>query len=335
MARRALIAAVHVLLALGLSSCTPDFEDPWLVKDLRILGINATPPEQILRLDSGDVTTIPAEELLAAALEQLLPVDLELLVADPRDPEREVQWEVWACTPEEGFCDGAALEKRLGSGRTPPSEIRFTLLPDAELLLASLEADPFRGFGGLPVIVEFRVIDDVATAEGGETFTVAGFKRVVYTFPLPYSPVPAAKTPNSNPAIEQIKGNDQTIDLSVSLEVTRGSELVLEPVPTEDSKETYIVVTAENAFQVPEGEPQLGEEELQEFLGYSFFTTVGELSHGTTGGRPLPFLENDKIDDITSTWTVPDEAGEATLWVVLRDDRGGASWQSIRVTIIP
>lgn len=334
MARRGVIA-VHVLLALGLWGCTPDFEDPWLVKDLRILGINATPPEQILRLESGDVTTAPREEVLAAALEQLVPVDLQLLAVDPRDPDREVAWEVWACTPEEGFCDGAALEKRLASGRTLPGEIRHSLLPDPELLLASLEADPFRGFGGLPVIVEFRVVDDGSTAEGGETFTVAGFKRVVYTFPLPYSPVPEAKSPNNNPAIEQIKANDQSVDLSAPLEVTRGSEIVLEPVPTEGSKETYIVVTAENPFNVAGGESQFGEEQLEEFLGYSFFTTVGKLSHGTTGGKPLPFVENEKIDDITSTWTVPDEPGEATLWVVIRDDRGGAGWESIRVTIVP
>ena len=35
----------------------------------------------------------------------------------------------------------------------------------------------------------------------------------------------------------------------------------------------------------------------------------------------------------TNTWTAPSTAGTVTLWVVLRDSRGGIGWKSYRVAV--
>lgn len=325
---RAAVVAIMVAMLSALSlGCTPDFEKVWLVQDLRVLAIKADPPEQIIRPAqlpvSNDPTTIA--EVLA---EQLRPIALNVLAVDPRDAVREVAWEVWACTPEESFCDGASLEQRLYGATTRLDQIRYEFTPTPELLLASFQADPMRGFGGLPIVVEFRMADD--------EFTVRAFKRVVITFPLPYSPVPDTKQPNENPRLESIEGNGETLDLRVTQQVDAETEFVLQPVPTEDSKQSYVVVAAEDPLNITASDG-LSVVELEEYLSYDFYTTGGHLSHATTGGKPLPFYEDKKVYETTSKWkaslaahTTADQL--AKIWIVIRDDRGGVNWTSLDVT---
>jgi hypothetical protein len=67
-------------------------------------------------------------------------------------------------------------------------------------------------------------------------------------------------------------------------------------------------------------------EDRTELLRVSWFATAGELATDVTevaGGDT----------SATQTWTAPMSAGPAHLWVVLRDDRGGSSWQHLSVNV--
>lgn len=53
--------------------------------------------------------------------------------------------------------------------------------------------------------------------------------------------------------------------------------------------------------------------ERREVLAASWFITAGALA-------------SDRTATPSNTWTAPDASGEVHLWMVLRDDRGGAAW---------
>ena len=56
--------------------------------------------------------------------------------------------------------------------------------------------------------------------------------------------------------------------------------------------------------------------ELEEELRASFFTNAGKLD------RDVLDLEADTVD---VGWSLPETAGEATVWIVVRDSRGGVA----------
>lgn len=67
----------------------------------------------------------------------------------------------------------------------------------------------------------------------------------------------------------------------------------------------------------------------REAIRVSWFTTAGALDTDTGG------LAEDEAErsDTENAWTAPSEAGEARIWLVVRDDRGGVGWQSYRVRV--
>ncbi|MBK8480192.1 MAG: hypothetical protein IPL40_03285 [Proteobacteria bacterium] len=341
--RRRGIVLAGVLAGAGLAACTPDFEEPWAVRDLRLLALQAEPPELLYR-------ELPPELLSAGdGAAPVDPIRLRALAADPREPGREVEWEIWACTPEASGCreaerrwpvaiDAAGRCQPLAEDAAPPRQrsrldaITCDFVPTIASLLASLEADPYRGFGGLPLVVELRLFD------GSQL--VPAFKRLVYTVPLPYSPVPAAKQANRNPELVaiEIDGARWTRDRLATERprVGAGAERELLPIVAEGAKESYLVLTTGAAGERAElgGDPPV--QELEEALSYEFYATAGELSHGRTGGRGSTFIIDKKVDDLTSRWTAPTPAPSATptLWIVVRDDRGGSSWLSFSVEVV-
>jgi hypothetical protein len=261
-------------LALLTSACTPDFEEPGKVIDLRFLSISAEPPEQLLWRDP---LTIPPEVgawLLTAlgggadpsalcrsggtpppaTIPGMVPVRITPLLVDPRIPEAErttraFDYEVWACSAGDSSCtetDGYRV--KLDSGKAPLGQISYDFVPDGELFRFALCEDSFLGFGGLPIFVELRVFD----AESDRW--IAGAKRVAYTFWLPYSPIPTGKQANTNPEFEQVEltikdkdDNDvrklKLADLAgAPLTLRRDEKLVLDPQVTDASKESYAQV---------------------------------------------------------------------------------------------
>ncbi|MCA9666809.1 MAG: hypothetical protein KC503_14515 [Myxococcales bacterium] len=290
------LLVLGALLVAG--ACTPDFEDPWLVKDLRILAIAADPPEVLV-----PIGPLPA---------QAPKVNVRTLVVDPRKAaDATVRWWVRACSADEDNCDDAAYAEDIVAPKTTRLDaIQFEVVASLELITKSLENDIFRGFGGVPVLVELHIDDP----DGPE---VIGLKRLVYGVIDP-----PQKVGNKNPVLDVIKADDAPI--AAKVEAKAGDKVVFLPEPVDTSKEKYVVRTFTG-----------GERTLDEYLSYFFFVTSGALSHERTGGKPNQFVENKKVEDITSEWTAPEEPGSGTLWVVVRDDRGGATWTAVPYEVTP
>jgi hypothetical protein len=68
----------------------------------------------------------------------------------------------------------------------------------------------------------------------------------------------------------------------------------------------------------------------REAIRASWFVTGGELAAGHTGRA-----EDDRATTTDNRWTAPSTPGPAHLWIVLRDDRGGAGWASFRFEVTP
>jgi hypothetical protein len=66
----------------------------------------------------------------------------------------------------------------------------------------------------------------------------------------------------------------------------------------------------------------------REALRVAWYATAGTFDLTSTGRAAS---ERDATSD--NTWTAPDEPGPATIWVVLRDDRGGASWRALTIDV--
>ena len=72
-----------------------------------------------------------------------------------------------------------------------------------------------------------------------------------------------------------------------------------------------------------------GIEDRREGILVTWYSTAGAFSE-----RRVGVAETDPDAAHTkTTWTAPATPGEETLWAVIRDDRGGVSWQSYRVRV--
>jgi hypothetical protein len=327
--RHAATMAVALMLGTG---CTPDFDDVWQVKDLRILAIKADPPEVLARgQDALGATSFP-------------PVEITTLVVDPRlDPQKGARtWHLAACTPEERTCVDAHRSVVVAAGRTPLDQIKgtFTLTPD--LLQAAIQKDNLRGFGGVPIHLHLRIWDPELVEP------VEAIKRLVYgvsDFPVQVPPAEGTlggacrggkecdaglscdsgqciRVPNQNPALEKITADGKPIP-DQDWEVAAGEVVKLLPAAREGDDEPYWV----NTFTG-------GTRKLDEYVSYAFFVTSGKLKNATTGGPPTVFAKKKSVEDLSSEWT-PLETGDATLWVIVRDDRGGVSWTSHQARVTP
>lgn len=66
----------------------------------------------------------------------------------------------------------------------------------------------------------------------------------------------------------------------------------------------------------------------REALAVAWYATDGRFRDAQTG-----VAEQDDARVVDNAWIAPDEPGEAVLWLVARDDRGGASWVERRVVV--
>lgn len=68
--------------------------------------------------------------------------------------------------------------------------------------------------------------------------------------------------------------------------------------------------------------------EQREAISLAWYATAGTFLAARTG------REGDDLATSTDNpWTAPDEPGPVTLWVVIRDDRGGVAWRTVNITV--
>jgi hypothetical protein len=66
----------------------------------------------------------------------------------------------------------------------------------------------------------------------------------------------------------------------------------------------------------------------REAMRVSWFATAGQFEHDRTGRG-----EDEMETSTENSWTAPDMAGAVTMWVVLRDSRGGVAFATLTATV--
>jgi hypothetical protein len=324
-------AGLCLLLLAAAGGCTPTFENSTTIKDLRIIAVRADPPEFLVDL--------PAVMQNPALLGELPTFQLTPLVLDPHGAGREVHYQVQACGNRPGErargadngpgrvvdsiaqapCGDGALPVASGTavadaeGRVP---IQVTFRPTLELLAQAVMDDPLSLELGLPITVSFTV------RAGDEQVVVV--KRVLFSPQLS-----ADQVPNRNPEITHLSyrlgRNDEptTLQAETPPSVSLGGNLRFLPAPAE--AEPYRA----RAFSRDE-RTFITEEVPEETLRYAFYATQGTFSPGGASTFPSP-LRNDPINLIETTYNAPveppaDGSTQVFIYVVVRDERGGASF---------
>jgi hypothetical protein len=321
--------AAALVALVALAGCG-SFEDPTRVIDLRVLAMQANPPEVVVDFDPENPAAV-APQLDAN------PVTVRVLVADPAE-DRRLAWDMVVCPPtDDRRCDDPDDPRMaIASGVVDdPETAAVADVPTAsfvvglDVLQASLSADSLAGFGGIAVQVQLRVWPEGEDPEQSAA-TVYAAKQVVYA---PRDP--AERVANSNPVLAALDvDGDASRSLAPGrcadpaaprLEVEWGAEVGLVPVEPLGARETYVLPTFDGSVR-----------RITENLRYAWYASAGSWSSGSSGG-PIDAFGN--APPLDSTWRAPEEpdegfeGGGVSLWLVQRDERGGASWTEYCVVV--
>lgn len=316
--KRALLFLLGLALLAAAACGSLDSADH--VHDLRMLGIRAEPPEQVfalpISLDAGPSLIeadggISPDVALALASIQVQPVTVRALVADPDGGGRNIHYQFAVCdalSGDGGRCDLSQPNAyAFKEGDYAPdagwAELSATFTPKLSLLAAAVQADPYHGFGFLPLPVQLIV------HAGDEE--VVGFKRVLFTVSFQGEPTP---TPNQNPFIPAVFLDGDVWSATVPPVLADRCAHAIAPVVVDGGQETY-------SRQKFDGSSI----QFRESWRYNFFATGGGFTAAATGGAG-GILGTPQPTD--TTWQ-PDDGeapGEVTYFLVVRDGRGGEGW---------
>jgi hypothetical protein len=364
-----MFGAAMALAALG-AACT-SFEDVSTVIDLRVLGVETEPSEIILSITG--LPADPAAPIDPAALgidpASIPPVRLTPLIVDPPAAAegRAVTFDLAACpndpygaAPPAGgggggpdpsggarssvgstTCRaGAPTTWTLGTGLDPAQPVPpIQLTPDQ--LLAAFKADVYLdqfgqvhgGFDlGMPLNLQLTVTDGVDT--------VVAIKRVLF-----WATMLPGQVPNVAPVIRRIDRYDARdektwdpvgpvtpFEEGEPAHVALGSELWLRPELPDDVVESYVTTVIQRDpphRAVPTVVPR-------ERIRYAFYATAGHFNPPRTVSELVPgvsgtvHLESKYVPPAT----LPAEP-LVTVWIVVRDDRGGESWVTRQIVLDP
>jgi hypothetical protein len=286
--------AVVLLVAAG---CGPSFDPPSYVKGLRVLAVEADPPE----LAPGEQTT------------------LRLLITDGND-DATIEWAT--CTrptyPGAGFINPDCTKETpepwlipLGTERT----LRFTM-PNV---------DPLSGQLGLPDGTSGFYVPIRAIVRSG-TEKIMTFYRLRVLLPI------APQPPNRNPVLTEMTtipytdadagfaGEPFPLVEGEPLEVKAGVRIALSAAVTPDSIESYTRLA---------GDPRdMKLETVNEVVRFFWFTSAGEYEREITGPeRPITTLDLSKRPPSAIPAMVD-------LYLVARDERGGTTWLKRQLHVV-
>lgn len=310
------------------------FEDPAIVLDLRLLAAVATPPEQVVPVD-------PANPLGAFAAVQ--PFEVCALVADP-GATRGLAWSMSVCPPRTDLrCDPVDPQFVAAAGRIDdpdsslaPQRLCATVPAGGPLLAvirATLDNDPLHGFSGIDLNVALRVVPD----GGGEREAVYAGKAARFSAQLP-----AERVANQNPSLDRIDAaviaadgtsgepvpllRGRCVDQPTPLTLAVGQRLHLTPIEPPGAREDYVVPTFEG-----------GSRRFTENLRYQWLAGAGDWTRASTGGTRDGAGNAPPLD---TAWKPPAAADvgaglDVPLWLIERDERGGAAWFEACVHVRP
>jgi hypothetical protein len=288
-------------LALFCAACTPSFASPSDVFDLRVLAVQAEPPEA--QYDSATVQDVHIRVLAVDPLSDGFATMTATLCA-PTDSRR--------CETALGPQYSLGAVRRQGGTEFHADVPGFLIKPVKDFAESD---DRLKGLGGIRVMFAFSVSDGPGPLE-----TVAGEKILLYS--------KAGGTPNHNPLLTGVRLTDDaqdagTLDAGQTLKLTRGVQRGLRPILAPGAREEYDV-TDLRGNQV----------HLTEQPRYSFFTTPGAELDRDGADEPLDGVAPpDGLVRIQANQACA-PAAVCTLWIVVRDGRGGESWISFPWTTL-
>ncbi|MFL5417934.1 MAG: hypothetical protein ACJ78Y_18185 [Myxococcales bacterium] len=287
------------VLLLFTLACTPDLDGPEIVRDLRILAVQAEPPEASIDLQTGAIE----------------PVTVRILVVDPVEKERGMSMNGALCFPtDSGRCDevpsvaigppdSPGPSSAIQAGATPS----WTVQVPPAIVQAAVQQDDLKGFGG--VRVQFSLQVDNGDPHG----PVFAEKILLFS--------PPGETVNHNPRIESLELTRDgvpagTLQAGDPLSVRVGVETGILPhlATAEGGAETYTAIDLRGKAVT-----------LTEAPRYSFFTTSSGDLDVATADEPLPGTT--PLEGLVRFTAL--RRGAGTLWIVVRDGRGGLGWLEI------
>jgi hypothetical protein len=274
----------------------------WQIDRLRILAVAAEPAEP----RPGDLvifTSLTVSPVVPVALSTWFACVISEeqdtgCTIDPGALEDVSGADFESMTPEE---QQALLAQLLAAGLIgvepflPP-----TWLVPADTLDGLSEADRLEG---LPATVSITAIPDQEAVEEGDL--ELAYKRV---------PISEAATPNHNPAVAGLKvdGIDVTPGARVALD--RGQTYTIEVLLADDAVETYTYVNSDGVEETRTEEPY-----------FAWYLQEGGFDQEYT---LWPYVE------VQYTSPADPELDEQSLWVVVRDRRGGMSWIELPISFL-
>ncbi|HVW26333.1 MAG TPA: hypothetical protein VHC69_13280 [Polyangiaceae bacterium] len=282
--------STRCFVALLAAACAPELaDDTTLVTAPRVIAAVADPPELHPRA-MVQIHVVPAPDA-AGATPELTFCTTPATIGDPR-PVSE------ACLAEKGI----------------------PLSVDGLVATGAIPADTCSRFGPDPISSSDRPRDPDATGGFYQPVRISflgaiSFEQVRIQCALPDAPADLARQladryrPNQNPhepSLElQTPGGFQ--DLAA---VKAGESVQLRVRWDRESRETYVSLP-------PDGTAL---ENRVEAMSVSWFSNRGSFAASVTGRA-----EKDPGNDTTNSFVAPD-SGPLTLWVVLRDSRGGSAF---------
>jgi len=283
------------LALLALAACTPNFQSQSQVVDLRVLAVQAEPPEAQFDPDAGTVD----------------PVKLTILAVDGarRDAGATLTARICAAT-DSGLCDEGPSLSAGTLSRDGGDLFSTTLTLPQAVVAEAADASDLRGFDGVRVQYSFSIDD------GDDAGPQTGEKVIAYS---QKTDAGLLGHPNKNPVLAGAKftqpdgGAQQVVDgqpLSAPAEVALG----LTPLLPRDQIEAYQTLDLRgNLITLPE------------FPAYSFYTTGNAELDNDTASEPVDggAAPPQGLTRFTA------HTGAGTLWIVVRDGRGGESFLTI------
>jgi len=302
------IAVCLTVLSFAVAGCF-DLKSVSQVEEFRVLGVSADPPE----IAPGDG------------------LRMSVLWADPEGDGRPVSFAWIGCAgllkaPMAFESCEMVLPPMTGTAEEglDAIEIPYTpedileMIPDMDFLKVTFIVLMCAG-GELPAADEYASIgemEDISTlCEGGDG--IAAYKTVT---------ISEAEDPQRNPEIEHLLLDDVELlpDDKGGVGTMRcaeakgcGAKAALSLRLTPESFQTYEVIE--------DGEPVTVEESLY----VSWFVTDGDVEMSGVGSKT-----DDPLGPIENTWR-PESPGTHTIYAVAHDSRGGSSWKTYTVEVLP
>jgi hypothetical protein len=164
---------------------------------------------------------------------------------------------------------------------------------------------------GSPDAVPFGCFDDRGNRLGADDSVFA--YSLVYAFP---------ERANQNPEIEQVTFAGAPVDPSAGISLAYCTKSKIDDCP---ARKVDVVVPSSSHESDPTNLDADGHV-LRELLYVKYYVTGGKLTNDTA---VLFDPRRGRLSNTGDDYRARQKAGEYRLWVVVRDNRGGVTWQEL------